>query len=118
MITTIQLINLDYLDMMSEGDVDMKITMLEMLIDEIPEEIGKMDALLAAQDWKNLNEVSHKLKSTLSYVGADVMTNANSSIDQATKVSQGLDTIPANLKILKENQQTVISELQEVLKSL
>ena len=42
-----QLINLDYLDMMSEGDVDMKITMLEMLIDEIPEEIGKMDALLA-----------------------------------------------------------------------
>ena len=38
-------IDLSYLDLMSDGDLEMKQMMLDMLIEEIPAEINKMLAL-------------------------------------------------------------------------
>ena len=62
--STYQFLNLDYLNMMSDGDDDMKATMIEMLVEEIPEEMEKMKELYTATDWNELREVSHKMKST------------------------------------------------------
>jgi HPt (histidine-containing phosphotransfer) domain-containing protein len=79
------LTNLDYLKLMADGDQDMEQTMLEMLLVELPEEFDKMKTLFAASAWLPLSKVSHKMKSTLPFIGNDELTSANLRIEQLTK---------------------------------
>jgi len=76
-----QHINLDYLDLMSDGDDDMKKVMIEMLLEEVPMEVGKMNQVHEIGDWNELKEVSHKLKSTLAFLGNPTLTTANEEVD-------------------------------------
>lgn len=114
MSTNFQFINLDYLDLMSDGDEDMKQTMIEMLLEEIPEEMEKMQSLNEEGDWKELREVSHKLKSTLSFVGNKEMTAANQRIEDIAKVGEGTAELPALLATLVDIYPKVLEELKAI----
>ncbi len=106
-------INLDYMDLMTDGDVSMKKLMLEMLFEEIPKEIQKMGPLYADENYEELRQVSHKMKSTLSFVGNKEMTVANQTIEHNAKNRTDLQSIPSLLKTLEALYPKVISELQE-----
>ncbi len=108
-------VNLSYLDMMTDGDTDMKQTMLEMLLEEIPQELKKMRGCYASSDWKNLNEVSHKFKSTLSYIGSEPMNAANLKIEHASKTNENLSDVNKQLVILEQNAPLVLKDLQDAL---
>jgi len=104
-------INLDYLDMMSDGDLEMKKVMLDMLFEELPQEVSKMRQLTDASDWNELKSVAHKMKSTLSFVGCDPMTSSNSEIEAICKDG---DTAKAEslMTVLEDNLDNVMSELK------
>lgn len=107
-------INLDYLDMMTDGDGEMRDTMLTMLMDELPAEVSKMRPLLTDANWNELREVSHKLKSTLAFIGNDVMTEANKEIETLTKNGHASHARIANLMtVLEEQLSGVLDELRE-----
>jgi HPt (histidine-containing phosphotransfer) domain-containing protein len=93
-------INLDYLDLMSDGDAEMKKTMLLMLLEELPEEIQKLWQAYKINDWVDLRGISHKLKSTLSFVGNEAMTEANKKIEQYAYQQSNLDSIPKFITVL------------------
>jgi len=114
MSTTYQFINLSYLDLMSDGDEEMKATMIEMLLEEVPEEMSKMQDLYEAKDWKELREVSHKMKSTLSFIGNDAMTTANQQVEEIAKDGEGTDALPALLATLLEIYPKALEELKMV----
>ncbi len=107
-----QFINLDYLELMSDGDDSMKKVLLEMLIEELPDEIVKMRSLEQASNWAELSSVSHKMKSTLSYVGNDTMTEANKTIEKYTKEDTGLNDVPSLMDTLETNLDRVMTELK------
>lgn len=111
---TCQHINLDYLDMMTDGDGEMRDTMLGMLMDELPAEVSKMRPLLTDSNWGELREVSHKLKSTLAFIGNDVMTEANKEIELLTKNGQAsFQRIASLLTIIEDQLSGVLDELRE-----
>jgi HPt (histidine-containing phosphotransfer) domain-containing protein len=93
-------INLDYLDLMSDGDAEMKKTMLLMLLEELPEEIQKLWQAYKINDWVELRGISHKMKSTLSFVGNEPMTEANKKIEQYAYQQNHLDSIPKLITVL------------------
>lgn len=105
-------INLDYLDMMSDGDLEMKKVMLDMLFEELPTELAKMRELANSGEWKELSSVAHKMKSTLSFVGCDAMTTANTDIETICKDAGDTSMVPANMEILENNLDNVMSELK------
>ena len=107
-------INLDYLNLMSDGDTSMKKVMLEMLFEELPMETQKMRSLLAEVNWQELAAVSHKMKSTLAFVGNDPMTNANKNIEGIIKAEGNLDEIPALVGTLENMLPLVMEELKKV----
>lgn len=107
-----QFINLDYLELMSDGDDSMKKVLLEMLIEELPDEIVKMKELQQASNWDELSSVSHKMKSTLSYVGNDSMTEANKTIEQNTKHQTSLEDVSTLMTSLETNLDRVMTELK------
>ena len=105
-------INLDYLELMADGDASMKKIMLDMLLDELPVELTKMRELTNMKNWEELGNVSHKMKSTLAYVGNDQMTVANKTVEQFCKKMDNLDEIEALVLSLEETYQQVLPELQ------
>ena len=105
-------INLDYMNMMSDGDDGMKKVMLEMLLEELPMELEKMNRLASEANWQELGAVSHKMKSTLSFVGNDDMTNSNKGIEMICKTGEGLEGIPDRLGKLTEKAPFALGELR------
>ena len=106
-------INLDYLNLMIDGDNDMKKVMLEMLFDELPTEIEKMNMHAANHNWQELKAVSHKMKSTLAFVGNDVLTVSNQEIEQIAKSESRTERVPALLEKIGVLAPKVLAELRK-----
>ena len=107
--------NLDYLRLMADGDEEMVQTMLGMLLEELPEEVEKIKQLNQEQDWAELSKVSHKLKSTLAFVGNEVMANANKEIELLSKNNEDLHRIASLLETLETYLPPVLAELKQHL---
>lgn len=107
--------NLEYLRLMADGDKDMEQTMLEMLIGELPDEFEKMKDHLAAQEWEALSKVSHKMKSTLAFIGNEEMTNANKEIELSAKHLNNLEKISGLMTVFGECLPPVMDELNHIL---
>ena len=105
-------IDLSYMDLMADGDVEMKKTMLGMLIDELPSEIEKMVGLSEASDWGNLKSVSHKLKSTLAFVGNETLTISNNEVEKISKDEVGIEQIPSFIQKLTHQSGLALIELR------
>ena len=106
-------INLDYLDMMSDGDLEMKKVMLDMLFEELPTELAKMRELANSGEWKELSSVAHKMKSTLSFVGCEAMTTANTDVETICKDGAGdASRVATKMEILESNLDNVMTELK------
>lgn len=116
--TDYQYINTDYLELMTEGDIETKKVILEMLLKELPSELAKMRKLNNTEEWKTLSEVSHKMKSTLPFVGNEEMIATNKKLEQSAKGQVGLNTIPLMLNKLEELCQKAIEELREIHQGL
>ncbi len=108
-----QFIDLSYLDLMSDGDIDMKSMMLNMLQEEIPVEIKKMSTLEKEKDWNQLSKVSHKMKSTLAFVGNATMIETNKEIEEIAKSEKNTNRLSALLDKLIELYPQVLTELEE-----
>ncbi len=106
-------INLDYLRLMADNDEEMIQTMLTMLLEELPDEMGKIRELAEVENWDELTRVSHKMKSTLSFVGNDAMTTANKELERITKYKTGLELVPGLVKELNEHLPQVMQALEK-----
>ncbi len=107
-------INLDYLDMMADGDNEMKKVMLGMLFEEMPLELEKMQQLCNDSKWQELSGACHKMKSTLSFVGNDTMTNTNKTLEIMSQEETETESFPAMINTLMEMWPKVKVELQGV----
>lgn len=112
-------INLDYLELMSDGDIDMKKVMLEMLLEELPVEVKKLADFSIEKDMSNLSAVSHKLKSTLAFVGNETLDNTNKAIE---KIAKGEEGDPSSLISMTANMdkycELVLNELRQEFSKL
>lgn len=114
MSTTIsfQHINLEYLETMTGGDAEMMNQMLTMLIDEIPTEIVKMQESIALKDWEEIFQLSHKLKTTLAFIGNNDMTSLNKTIEHCSRNRVELKDIPPMVEQLSGLSKPVLEELK------
>lgn len=107
-------IDLSYMDLMSDGDMDMKKMMLELLFDEPMEEIKKMRRLSQEGDYDELHAVSHKMKSTLAFVGNDTLTDTNKEIETIAKNQSDTGKLLEMVDLLEEEFGKALVELRSV----
>jgi HPt (histidine-containing phosphotransfer) domain-containing protein len=112
--TTTNYTNLDYLRLMTGDDEEMIRTMVGMLLEELPEELEKTKTFYEAENWEDLKKVSHKMKSTMAFVGNEEMANANSEIEQRAKEMKDLDQIGGLIGIIESLMPHVLQELREI----
>ena len=110
--TLFEYINLDYLNSLIGDDLETKSTMLSMLLEEIPEEIQRINAAHQASDITTLKNAAHKLKSTLAFIANDKMTAANSAIEQIAKNNEGLEKLPELIATMNELRPLVLQDVK------
>ena len=111
---TYNYINLDYLDTMTGGDDEMKSEMLSMLIAEIPDEMDKLTAATAASDWEEVFQISHKFKTTLSFIGNEDLVNTNKTVEHCSRHRIDVEEIPPMVAQLAAKIPFVMAELRSV----
>lgn len=111
---TPQHINLSYLLLMADEDADMKKLMLAMLLDEIPTELEKMNDCYERKDWDMLRRISHKMKTTLSFVGNEKLTKTNDEIERLLKQKAIDERITTAIRELNETMPKILEELKMV----
>lgn len=106
------IIDLSYLEMMTDGDDSMKKTMLDMLIEELPPELEKLRSAYLSQDFEELSSVAHKMKSTLAFVGNEPMTKANAVLETVGREGTEMQRASANLEVLDAQFKEVFPALK------
>ncbi len=110
--TSFQHINFEYLESMTGKDADMMNQMIEMLIDEIPTEIVKMQESVASKDWEEVFQISHKLKTTLAFIGNNDITSLNKTIEHCSRYQIDINEIPPMVEQLFELSEPIMKELK------
>lgn len=104
--------NLEYLHRMSSGDESFVKEMIKLFLKQVPQELEKLTTV--ASDSQTVKQIAHKLKSSVSMVGAEELLvqvkeleqKANNGIDSATVISyqkellHKLDSIHKELTLL------------------
>lgn len=112
---TEQYINLEYMDLICGGDIEMKQTMIAMLLEEIPEDLNNLNFFHDSQDWENLGNLSHKLKTTFAYLGHDETAECNKQIERITRYNEGdYSELRGLLDAINRNMDGLMVELKAV----
>lgn len=115
-----QVINLGYLNLMADGDNDMKKLMLGMLLTEIPAEITQLKKAHDYQQWEELKRASHKLRTTLSFIGNEQLSALNLEIEQIARYKNKLHlkALPELFENIQELSEQALKEIECELNSL
>ena len=109
--STQHLSNLDYLDELSGGDKDLKIMMLETVLQGLPDEIAAVEQALNNQNWSELRAAAHKMKSTCAYIGLNETVEIARSIENSAYEQKNFNLIPNWVKTLAQHCRTAHQEL-------
>lgn len=113
------LIDLEYLNQLSEGDDDFSISMLSYFIDNTPTVLREMKQFYDEKDWKNLRNVAHKFKPQLTFMGIKSIFNEVETIEQNAASVVNLTDIPPLIdkceKVCMEAMNEIRMELEKLL---
>lgn len=113
-----QFINLEYLEIMTDGDLEMKKTMLELFLDEPVSDIKLLHNLYKQNDITTLAFVSHKLKSTFAFLGNERLSALIKSINDNAKNNMNIAAMQAQLNELQDLFGLVLEEVKTELKNI
>ncbi len=108
-------IDLSYLDLMADGDAKLRRIMLKLLSEELPTDFKKYQPLYKKRNWKELHRISHRMKTTLSFVGNEELTRLNARIEKIVKTHTNLEQLP---NLLEKVQQVYPKALEEIKEEL
>ncbi len=113
-----KLIDLSYLDLMADGDELLKKLMLEMLMEEFPSEIQKMQALYKLQSWRELRGVSHRMKTTLSFIGNEALSDVNCQVEYIVKYQIDLENLSPLFEEISRLAPDILLQLEAAYEEL
>jgi HPt (histidine-containing phosphotransfer) domain-containing protein len=85
------MINLDYLNEISEGNTDLIHDLVEMFIDQVPDYQKSMNTLHAKKDWRNLGRIAHKAKSAILMVGMNELAQELKKLEENAKEGKNIN---------------------------
>ncbi len=113
-----KLINLDYLNQLSEGDHEFSASMISYFIDNTPETLESLEEYYSKKDWKALRNAAHKFKPQLTFMGIHSILEDVEKIEQSAYKEENLDQVPDLIQKTKTICLKAIEQLREELEKL
>ncbi len=115
---TNSVIDLDYLEQLSEGDDDFTISMLSYFLENTPGVINDMKQFYAEKDWKSLRNVAHKFKPQLTFMGISSVFQEVETIEQNSAHVKDTHQIPGLIEKTERVCEQAMEEIRVVLEKL
>lgn len=101
--------NLEYLHRMSSGDESFVKEMIKLFLKQVPQELEKLS--VASNDSQAVKQIAHKLKSSVSMVGAEDLLVQVKELEQ--KAIHGIDS--TTVVLYQEELSQKFNEIKEEL---
>lgn len=113
--TTGRIVNIDYLRQLSKGNTRFVEEMIRIFLSENPEEIRTLELAVRKHDYDLVKATTHKLRSTLPYIGLDkLVENEISEIEDLATNRRDIDRIQELCLKVKGICDQACQELQPV----
>jgi PAS domain S-box-containing protein len=110
------LVDLSFLYEHSFGNKEFEKNILELFLHEMPNEVSKLKSAAAQQELQQVREIAHKMKSTVSFIGANDLREILQQIENQAKSSNfNQDEVNRNLKYITEKLDEIYPELEQIL---
>jgi HPt (histidine-containing phosphotransfer) domain-containing protein len=106
-------LDLTYLNDISGGNIEFMIEMIDIFLDQTPMYFDQLASAINASDWKSVAEVSHKIKPTFAFMGADKAREDIQEIEKNARQLDRLDTIPAKYALIKTACDHLFAQLKQ-----
>jgi PAS domain S-box-containing protein len=112
-------IDLAYLHLVANGDPATKAELLQILLEETPVEIQRMERSLEAGHWEELKQYCHKMKSTLAFAGCAPLCELNIALESlCSRPTDDLEKMASLIQQLSAGFEQIRPGLQAALASL
>lgn len=112
------IIDLSYLEDITDGENEIMAEMITLLLEETPKHLETIQASLANKNWPQLASEAHKIKPMLLYVGLTELSDITKELEAIGKNEKGLEKGPRLISRLQTGFNEVVVELQEKVKEL
>ncbi len=86
--------DLSYLNMITGNNSELKEKIIQMLIDETPDEVYNLKQVAREKNWKRVRAVAHKMKSGITYLGLTDTLELAKRIEEYAEAEHHLERIP------------------------
>lgn len=107
--------DLTYLNEISGGDEDFIKDMIETFLDETPKDIEQLQSHLKEENWAELGDTAHKLKSSIKMFGFPTLKDQVLSLENDGKNAENLDSISERVGEFMNGLQSAMEELKSRL---
>lgn len=106
-----------YLRTLAQEDNEVFIMLLETLIKETPSEISKLEDAQKATDWEAIKAASHKLKSTVNYMGLAETQAALKTIEDESYQKLNYSTLEERIRVIRKEVEAGLVECASELEN-
>ncbi len=112
------LIDLSYLQEVASNNVEFMVEMIDIFLAQTPEYVAILNDAINEENWLKIAEMSHKVKPTLAFMGANEAKETMASIESRAREKEDYEGVLADFKNLKEVFVQIFSGLEEKRKEL
>lgn len=117
MLIKLKLVNLDYLNEISNGNTDFIIDLIDMFFKQIPDYQISLSDLYDKKDWVNLGKLAHKAKSAILMVGMKELAEDLKKLEENAKEGININEYQEIIVKFVRDSNLAIEELKNVRKN-
>lgn len=110
-----KLINLDYLEAVSGGDVAVIAELVGMFREQVVEFYAEMKSLYSEQEYRQLGLLAHKAKSSVAIMGMDALADVLKTLELSAKESQKVEIYESCIERFYKDTEAALLELDDYL---
>jgi HPt (histidine-containing phosphotransfer) domain-containing protein len=113
-----KIVDLTYLNNMSEGDVSITKELIDIFIGQVDEFINEMNELYENKEWVKLGMLAHKAKSSIVIMGMDKLAKELKDFELLAKNGKKTETYRNYIDNFSNQCRMAVDELKEIYKTL
>ncbi|WP_192821173.1 response regulator [Rufibacter sp. LB8] len=107
-------IDLKYLEDFAHGNVDFMVDILQLFLDQIPEQVQELTRAVSFSNWPLTRTIAHRIKPSLALVGIKAIEDLNTEIEQSVLHRSNLE----NVSSLVQRMVLLVGKASEELKKI
>lgn len=108
--------DLTYLEQLANGSNTFMAEMIQLFLQQTPEEIRRMKKSMAEKDWKTLGGVLHKIKPSITFVGLKDIEDVVKTAEDFAFRESNLERLPEMIQTIERSCLEAMAELNAELK--